>query len=83
MRVSLAQTGYWLRGLGQVDGMECPDPGFDEVSDRLEETPSGFGRLTGSSPCRRDVRNAMLLGAHERSTGHACTGLAPLGGRLI
>jgi crotonobetainyl-CoA:carnitine CoA-transferase CaiB-like acyl-CoA transferase len=46
VRLSLAQTGYWLRGLGRVDGTHCPDPGFDDVRDCLEETPSGFGRLT-------------------------------------
>jgi crotonobetainyl-CoA:carnitine CoA-transferase CaiB-like acyl-CoA transferase len=46
VRLSLAQTGHWLRSLGRVDGMHCPDPGFDDVRDCLEETPSGFGRLT-------------------------------------
>ena len=46
VRVSLAQTGYWLRKLGRVDGLSCADPGFDDVSDCLEDSPSGFGRLT-------------------------------------
>jgi crotonobetainyl-CoA:carnitine CoA-transferase CaiB-like acyl-CoA transferase len=46
VRVSLAQTGHWLRQLGRIDGMQCRDPCFDEVRDRLEEAPSGFGRLT-------------------------------------
>jgi crotonobetainyl-CoA:carnitine CoA-transferase CaiB-like acyl-CoA transferase len=46
VRVSLSQTGHWLRQLGRIDGMHCRDPDFDDVSDRLEETPSGFGRLT-------------------------------------
>jgi crotonobetainyl-CoA:carnitine CoA-transferase CaiB-like acyl-CoA transferase len=46
VRVSLAQTGYWLRHLGRIDGTTCPDPKFDDVRDYLEETPSGFGRLT-------------------------------------
>jgi crotonobetainyl-CoA:carnitine CoA-transferase CaiB-like acyl-CoA transferase len=46
VRVSLAQTGHWLRQLGRIDGMHCRDPGFDEVRDRLHEMPSGFGRLT-------------------------------------
>src|SRR5438132_3953282 len=31
VRVSLAQTGYWLRRLGRIDGLACPDPGFDDV----------------------------------------------------
>jgi crotonobetainyl-CoA:carnitine CoA-transferase CaiB-like acyl-CoA transferase len=46
VRVSLAQTGHWLRQLGRIDGMHCRDPGFDDVRDRLDEMPSGFGRLT-------------------------------------
>jgi hypothetical protein len=46
VRVSLAQTGHWIRGLGRIDGLGAPDPGFDDVRDRLEETDSGFGRLT-------------------------------------
>src|SRR6266540_4262502 len=54
VRTSLAQTGYWLRHLGRIDGMTCPDPGFDEVRDRLEDTPSGFGRLTA-------VRHAAVM----------------------
>ncbi|MGI9383364.1 MAG: CoA transferase, partial [Methyloligellaceae bacterium] len=44
VRVSLAQTGRWLQGLGRLpDGLACPDPTFDDVSDLLEESPSGFG----------------------------------------
>lgn len=54
VRVSLAQTGYWLRQIGRIDGVNCPDPGFDDVRDCLEETPSGFGRLTA-------VRHAAIL----------------------
>jgi crotonobetainyl-CoA:carnitine CoA-transferase CaiB-like acyl-CoA transferase len=46
VRLSLAQTGFWLRRLGRIDGMTCADPGFDDVSDYLEEMLSGFGRLT-------------------------------------
>jgi crotonobetainyl-CoA:carnitine CoA-transferase CaiB-like acyl-CoA transferase len=46
VRVSLAQTGHWLRGLGRIEGMHCRDPGFHDVRDRLDETASDFGRLT-------------------------------------
>ncbi|MNR25690.1 CoA-transferase family III [compost metagenome] len=43
VRVSLAQTAHWLRGLGRVDGgLACPTPGFDGL---LETMPSGFGEL--------------------------------------
>jgi crotonobetainyl-CoA:carnitine CoA-transferase CaiB-like acyl-CoA transferase len=55
VRVSLAQTGHWIRGLGRVpNGLACPDPGFDEVRDRLDEVESGFGRLT-------TVRHAAIM----------------------
>ncbi len=46
VRVSLAQTGRWLRGLGRVpNGPTVHDPTFDDVADLIEEGPSGFGRL--------------------------------------
>jgi crotonobetainyl-CoA:carnitine CoA-transferase CaiB-like acyl-CoA transferase len=54
VRVSLAQTGHWLRQLGRIDGVNCPDPGFDDVADCLEESASGFGRLTA-------VRHAAVM----------------------
>jgi crotonobetainyl-CoA:carnitine CoA-transferase CaiB-like acyl-CoA transferase len=55
VRVSLAQAGHWIRGLGRVaDGLACPDPDFAAVQDRLEDHDSGFGRLTA-------VRHAALL----------------------
>jgi crotonobetainyl-CoA:carnitine CoA-transferase CaiB-like acyl-CoA transferase len=54
VRVSLAQTGHWMRGLGRIDGLACPDPGLGDVRDRLEESSSGFGRLTA-------VRHAAML----------------------
>jgi crotonobetainyl-CoA:carnitine CoA-transferase CaiB-like acyl-CoA transferase len=46
VRASLAQTGYWIRRLGRIDGAACPDPAFADVQDRLEESASGFGHLT-------------------------------------
>jgi crotonobetainyl-CoA:carnitine CoA-transferase CaiB-like acyl-CoA transferase len=54
VRASLAQTGHWLRHLGRIDGMACPDPGFAMVRDRLDEGESGFGRLTA-------VRHAAVM----------------------
>jgi crotonobetainyl-CoA:carnitine CoA-transferase CaiB-like acyl-CoA transferase len=54
VRVSLAQTGHWIRSLGRIDGLALPDPGFDDVGDRLYEVDSGFGNLTA-------VRHAAVL----------------------
>jgi hypothetical protein len=47
VRVSLAQTGHWVRNLGRIeDGLSCPDPKIDDVRDLVEEADSSFGRLT-------------------------------------
>ncbi len=54
VRASLAQTGYWLRRLGRIDGVTCPDPDFEEVRDRLDDSASDFGRLTA-------VRHAAVM----------------------
>jgi crotonobetainyl-CoA:carnitine CoA-transferase CaiB-like acyl-CoA transferase len=54
VRCSLAQTGRWFRNLGRIDGMNCPDPGFRDVGAYLEDSASGFGRLTA-------VRHAAMM----------------------
>jgi len=55
VRISLAQTGRWLFGLGRVDGgLRAPDPKLEDVQDRIEESDSAFGRL-------RAVRQAAEL----------------------
>ena len=72
MRVSLAQTGHWIRNLGRVNGLGCPDPSFEDVQDRLETSDSGFGRLTAvrhaavlsETPAHWE-RPSMPLGSHE------------------
>ena len=47
VRVSLAGTGAWLRNLGRLDdGFAAPAPRFGEIGDLLEESGSGWGRLT-------------------------------------
>lgn len=44
VRVSLARTALWLRGLGRVaDGLSCPMPPIEGL---LETSQSGFGSLT-------------------------------------
>jgi crotonobetainyl-CoA:carnitine CoA-transferase CaiB-like acyl-CoA transferase len=69
VRVSLAQTAHWLRRLGRIDGMAWSDPKFDDVRDRLEETPSGFGRLTA-------VRHAAVM---DETPPHWARPSVPLG----
>jgi len=55
VQLSLARTAQWLRSLGRFEnGFACADPGEEDVTDCLEETPSGFGRL-------RAVRHAAIL----------------------
>jgi crotonobetainyl-CoA:carnitine CoA-transferase CaiB-like acyl-CoA transferase len=55
VRVSLAQAGHWLRGLGRVaDGFAVADPDLAAVQDLLGDYQSGFGRL-------RTVRHAAQL----------------------
>ena len=72
VRVSLAQTGHWLRGLGRIDGLGAADPSFDDVRDRLEDSASGFGRLTAvrhaammSATPPRWARPSVPLGTHQ------------------
>lgn len=46
VRVSLAGTGAWLRGLGRLEGgFAAAAPRFEEIGELLEESGSGWGRL--------------------------------------
>jgi crotonobetainyl-CoA:carnitine CoA-transferase CaiB-like acyl-CoA transferase len=57
VRVSLAQTGHWLAGLGRLrEGFACQDPKLDDIGDLLETTSGPLGRLTA-------VRHAARLSA--------------------
>jgi crotonobetainyl-CoA:carnitine CoA-transferase CaiB-like acyl-CoA transferase len=71
-RLSLAQTAQWFRGLGRVNGWARPLPGVEDIRDRLEESDSGFGRLTAvrsaavmSETPLRWARPSVPLGTHE------------------
>jgi crotonobetainyl-CoA:carnitine CoA-transferase CaiB-like acyl-CoA transferase len=47
VRVSLAQTGEWLKRLGRVDdGPNAPEPKREDLADFLETHDSGFGTMT-------------------------------------
>lgn len=51
VRVSLAQTGHWLRGLGRIaEGFSCPKL---ELERYLEATSSGYGRLVAATHAAR------------------------------
>jgi crotonobetainyl-CoA:carnitine CoA-transferase CaiB-like acyl-CoA transferase len=56
VQVSLARTGRWIRDLGRVrSGLNAPKtPAREAIADLLEETDSGFGRLSA-------VRHAAIL----------------------
>ena len=46
VRVSLARTQYWLRQMGRVaNGFACDDPKLEDIGDRIETSPSGYGSL--------------------------------------
>lgn len=71
VRCSLAQTGYWLRSLGRIDGMTRADPRSADVRDLMEEMPSGFGPIsavrhaaTMSETPPRWLRPSVPLGTH-------------------
>jgi crotonobetainyl-CoA:carnitine CoA-transferase CaiB-like acyl-CoA transferase len=57
VRVSLAQTGEWLKRLGRLPhGLSGPEPSQVDLAQYLESSESGFGRMTA-------VRHAGLLSA--------------------
>lgn len=61
VRVSLAATGQWLRGLGRVEGgLAAQDPGQEDVADLLEERDSPLGRVSA-------IRHAAEM---ERTPAH-------------
>ena len=72
VRVSLAQTGHWLAGLGRRRARLCgADPSHADVADLLDEMDTPLGRLTfvrhaavlSETPARWD-RPPTPLGAH-------------------
>ncbi len=72
VRLSLAQTGHWLRGLGRIgDGLQAAMPAFNDIADLTGQHASGFGMLTvvrhaarmSGTPVRWDLP-AMPLGSH-------------------
>jgi crotonobetainyl-CoA:carnitine CoA-transferase CaiB-like acyl-CoA transferase len=46
VRVSLAQTGRWIDGLGRADGLHLTKPKEEEIADLLEVHDSPFGKVS-------------------------------------
>jgi crotonobetainyl-CoA:carnitine CoA-transferase CaiB-like acyl-CoA transferase len=72
VRVSLAQTGRWVDGLGRVDGRAAAGLTVEQAGDMLTEVDSPFGRLRHVVPPARFSetpaywsRPAVPLGTHE------------------
>jgi crotonobetainyl-CoA:carnitine CoA-transferase CaiB-like acyl-CoA transferase len=72
VRVSLAQTGHWLKGLGRLEkGFDAPDPKAADIADLLAEMDTPLGRMTyvkhaavlSETPARWE-RPPTRLGAH-------------------
>lgn len=53
VRVSLAQTGHWIDGLGRVangDARDRPDLSLEQIQDQMTETETDWGRLSHAGP---------------------------------
>ncbi len=53
VRVSLAQTGWWVDGLGRISGRGTPDLSAQAVADLLAPMNTPFGRLRHVVPAAR------------------------------
>lgn len=72
VRVSLAQTGRWIDGLGRIAGLATPDLTVQAIDDLLETTATPFGALRHVVPAAELSRTrahwarpAVPLGTHE------------------
>jgi crotonobetainyl-CoA:carnitine CoA-transferase CaiB-like acyl-CoA transferase len=72
VRVSLAQAGHWLTGLGRLpQGFDCPEPTREKIKVLLEAMDTPFGRLSyighaarlSETPARW-TRPSVPLGTH-------------------
>jgi crotonobetainyl-CoA:carnitine CoA-transferase CaiB-like acyl-CoA transferase len=71
VRVSLAQTGCWLDGLGRLQGDEAPDPTVEDVADLIQTSATPWGEIRHVVPAARLsatpaywARPAVPLGTH-------------------
>ena len=50
VRLSLAQTGHWLKSLGRLDAISAPDIKRSEISGYLSEVESLYGNISFTTP---------------------------------
>jgi len=73
VRVSLAQTGHWLRGLGRIEETGLEEPDNCDVADLLESTKTPFGIVEHVRPAVATMSETpmywatppMPLGTHD------------------
>ncbi|HEU5324155.1 MAG TPA: CoA transferase [Methylomirabilota bacterium] len=71
VRVSLAQTGRWIDGLGRLEGPEAPEQRLEDVADLLDTSATPWGEIRHLAPAARLsetpaywARPAVPLGTH-------------------
>lgn len=71
VRVSLAQTGRWVDGLGRVEGATVPELRLEQIGELLQISDTPFGRLRHVAPAAQLsetpahwARPAVPLGTH-------------------
>jgi len=52
VRLSLAQSGHWIDGLGRIcgDAMGLPEPRYDDITDLMESRDTAWGRIEHLKP---------------------------------
>ena len=50
VRLSLAQTGDWLKSLGRLDAISAPDIKRSDISDYIGEVESPYGKISYTKP---------------------------------
>lgn len=71
VRVSLAQTGRWIDGLGRVEGSDAPDLTLEDIADLVQTGATPWGEMRHVAPAARLsatpaywARPSVPLGTH-------------------
>ena len=73
VRISLAQTGHWLRGLGRIRETGLAEPDNGDIADLLAVTQTPFGLVEHVTPAVADMSETPMrwttppvaLGTHD------------------